>query len=398
MYNLFIFFQQMETPLKQLPDELLANIYSFQTYYDFNLLIRQLYHDPLIRAQIWLARVAIMYDGIQLGRDFTNFWDAVYFVTRKLHAHIDFYKSEFTDELNLEFEKCVKQLTNVKIIDKKVQFRNVISLICMRSVFRNASNASTPIKIELHGTTIDTALNILCADFKEFTTVLLSAGDYHISGSLCNECLTISRTMNIVGDPHVERDKINILGQINITGINCHLQNLRVHSPGETRKKKGVYGDESFTMENVIVEQYVHGVTVSGAGAVAECRNVLVQNCGSGFCALYRSTLRLMDNTKVQNCDVGLEVGGMALCRELNNGFGYVGNLSPVIKIIYPLTLELVSVNNKSVYYIHGLHNSTQQIIEYGGTSGETKNDPADPYAHVYRDRHQTKTSNLRFF
>lgn len=396
MYNLFIFFQQMETPLNQLPDELLANIYSFQTYYDFNLLIRQLYHDPLIRAQIWLARVAIMYDGIQLGRDFTVFWGAVSFVTRNLHAHIDFYKSKLTtDELNLEFENCVKQLTNVKIIDKEVQFRNVISLIGMRSVFRNASNASTPIKIELHGTTIDTALNILCADFEEFTTVLLSAGDYHISGSLCNECLTISRTMNIVGDPNVERDKINILGQINITGINCHLQNLRVHSPGETRNKNGVYGEESFTMENVIVERYRRGVTVSGAGAVAECRNVLVQHCGSGFCAQDMSTIRLMDNTKVQNCDVGLEVGGMARVR----GFRYVGSLSPIIEIKHPLTLKLVSVNNTSVSYIHGDHRSTQRIIEYGGTSGGTSGETKKYSDAIHIEyRQQTKTINLRFF
>ena len=70
-----------------------------------------------------------------------------------------------------------------------------------------------------------------------------------------------------MGDSRVAKEEIVVLGGILFAkGIQgkCHLQHLTLR-----QAKSGVYGESSFTMDDVLVEQCGrHGVFASGTGVV----------------------------------------------------------------------------------------------------------------------------------
>jgi len=151
--------------------------------------------------------------------------------------------------------------------------------------------------------------------------------------------LEISSAMNIVGDPSVSRADIVILGGIHFKkGIqgNCHLQHLTLRQA----KGHGVLGESSFTMEEVLVDQCTYsGVSAWGDGVVGRCTNVEVRQCGmSGVCASSGASITLIGKTTVHhNCTEGLSA---------DHGLQVYGSSSSTIRLVSPLTKEIVSVGN----------------------------------------------------
>jgi hypothetical protein len=167
------------------------------------------------------------------------------------------------------------------------------------------------------------------------TTIVLGQGEHQIN----DYYLVISSAMNIVGDPGVPKSEIVVVGGIwfkkGIQG-NCHLQHLTLRQA----KGIGVYGESSFTMEDVLVEQCRRsGVYASGTGVVGRCTNVEVHQCGqSGMFASDGASIALIGakTTVHHNCtrgrsdDYGLTVSGA----------------SATIQLVSPLTKEQVSLDN----------------------------------------------------
>ena len=112
---------------------------------------------------------------------------------------------------------------------------------------------------------------------------------------------------------------------------NCHLQHLTVRQA----KYHGVFGQSSFTMDDVIVEQCDwRGVYAYGTGVVGRCTNVEVQQCGdSGVMAGDGASITL--------------IGAMTTVHD-NDGNGFcVNGPSSIIQLVPPLTKETVSINNQ---------------------------------------------------
>ena len=202
------------------------------------------------------------------------------------------------------------------------------------------------------------------------TTIIVGRGEHRIDG----DYLEILSAMNIVGDPRVPRAEIVILGGIlfkyGIQG-NCHLQHLTLHQA----KGNGVWGQSSFTMEDVLVEECGYsGVRADSTGGVGRCTNVEVRQCGaSGVKAQNGASITLMGKkTSVHhNCTKGG-----------NNEYGLkVYGASSTIQLVFPLTKVIVSFNNnerrKDRKWDWGAEQggNINQIKTIGAPqSGETKN------------------------
>jgi hypothetical protein len=220
------------------------------------------------------------------------------------------------------------------------------------------------------------------------TTIVLGKGEYQIDGTY----LGISSAMNIVGDPEVVKEEIVVLGGIKfkqeIQGT-CHLQHMTLREA----KQCGVYGESSFTMEDVLVEQCrFTGVVAYGTGGGGRCTNVEVCQCGEDgvnasdgasvtligaktavhhnctrlwmwevsklarieertadeqkrmeeICkqilgkqynvrSFYGLTIMCMERTQVEGCQYGLDV---------------TGSSSSTIQLVFPLTKEQVAIDN----------------------------------------------------
>jgi Leu/Phe-tRNA-protein transferase len=166
--------------------------------------------------------------------------------------------------------------------------------------------------------------------------------------------LEIPSAMNIMGDP---KEKVVVTGGFwfkkGIQG-NCHLQHLTVRQA----KYHGVFGQSSFTMDDVIVEQCDwRGVYATGTGVVGRCTNVEVQHCGdsgvmagdSAFITLIGAKTTVHHNcTKGHSDSYGLNVNGS----------------SSGIQFVSPLTKETVSSDNG------GGGNHTKWVVE--ATIGST--------------------------
>jgi hypothetical protein len=167
---------------------------------------------------------------------------------------------------------------------------------------------------------------------KRLTTIVLGKGEHQIGGYL-----EIWSTMNIVGNPQVQKEKIVILGGIEFRSGNSRLQHLTVCAENNS----GVCGFSSFTMEDVLVEWCGNsGVVADNPGIVGQCTNVEVRQCGtSGVVAGTGAKITLIGpKTKVHgNCtkggshDYGLKVHTF---------------ISSTIQLVSPLTKEEVSFNN----------------------------------------------------
>jgi hypothetical protein len=138
----------------------------------------------------------------------------------------------------------------------------------------------------------------------------------------------------------VPKSEIVVVGGICFNkGIqgNCHLQHLALRQA----KENGVYGESSFTMDDVLVEQCGgYGVCARGTGVVVRCTDVEVRQCGlSGMVAFIGASITLIgaQTTVHHNCtkgdsdDYGLQV--------------YFSS-SSTIQLVSPLTKEQVSIDN----------------------------------------------------
>jgi hypothetical protein len=169
-----------------------------------------------------------------------------------------------------------------------------------------------------------------------WTTIVVGKGEHQIDG----DYLLIASAMNIVGDPGVAKEKIVVVGGIQFrTGGqgNCHLQHLTLREA----KRFGVYGESSFTMDDVLVEQCkYHGVFASGTGVFGRCTNVAVRHCGrSGLFAFNGASITLIGarTTVHHNCKDG---------ESDFYGLSVYGSSSSTIQLVSPLTKEQVSVDN----------------------------------------------------
>jgi hypothetical protein len=167
------------------------------------------------------------------------------------------------------------------------------------------------------------------------TTIVVEKGEHQIDGYY----LVVASAMNIVGDPRVPKSEIVVVGGIcfkkGIPG-NCHLQHLTLRQA----KAYGVYGQSSFTMDDVLVEQCgLTGVCAEGTGVVGRCTNVEVCQCGlSGVLAEDGASITLIgDKTTVHhNCTM----------EHPKNYALQVYGSSSTIQLASPLIKEQVSLDN----------------------------------------------------
>ena len=165
------------------------------------------------------------------------------------------------------------------------------------------------------------------------TTIVVGKGEHKINGKY----LEISSAMHIVGDPTVPRADIVIKGGIRIKeGIqgNCHLQHLTVRQA----KKIGVWGQSSFTMEDVLVEKSTNsGVMCSVPGTVAICTNIEVHQCEwSGVVAGNGTSIILIGpKTMVHGNSKSINTYGLEVHADYST-----------IQLVSPLTKEKVSIDN----------------------------------------------------
>ena len=106
-------------------------------------------------------------------------------------------------------------------------------------------------------------------------------------------------------------------------------------------KVDGVFGESSFTMEDVLVEQCKYsGVCAVGTGVVGRCTNVEVRQCGrGGVYAVNGASITLIGakTTVHHNCT-----------KRKSDDYGMVvhGSSSSTIQLIAPLAKETVSTDN----------------------------------------------------
>jgi hypothetical protein len=191
-----------------------------------------------------------------------------------------------------------------------------------------------PLFVPVDCNTLKEAVGRVLGDDR-LTTIVVGKGEHQIDGI----DLKISSAMNIVGDPGVPKSEIVVVGGINFTkGIpgNCHLQHLTLSQA----KNEGVYGQSSFTMDEVLVEQCGYGVLAHGTGVVARCTNVEVRQCGwSGVVASGGASITLIGakTTVHHNCTTGVS---------RFYGLQVYGSSSSTIQLVSPLAKEQVSLDN----------------------------------------------------
>ena len=142
------------------------------------------------------------------------------------------------------------------------------------------------------------------------TTIVLGKGKHKLKKEKGKKILTITSSMNIIGDPRFSTKDIVVVGGIviheNVQG-NVHFENMTIRQA----KKHGVEGLSSFTMEDVIVEQ-CRGNGVVANGTIGRCTNVEVCQCGrGGVAAIQGGSITLIGSkTSVHHNKGGLVVVG----------------------------------------------------------------------------------------
>jgi hypothetical protein len=166
---------------------------------------------------------------------------------------------------------------------------------------------------------------------RECTTIVVGKGIHVINRGE----LVIPSAMNIVGDPSVDKSEIVVVGGIFFEeGIQGHLEHLIISHA----RYCGVVG-RSFTMDDVVVQNCgLNGVVCMGG--IVKCNNVLVQECrsGTGVSVINGGSITLVGpRTKVCHNNQGLVAYGLSSVQ------------ASVIKVVSPMTKELVSTDNKNV-------------------------------------------------
>jgi len=191
-----------------------------------------------------------------------------------------------------------------------------------------------PLFVPLDCNTLQEAVGRLHEDDR-LTTIVVGKGEHQIDGY----SLKIPSAMNIVGDPGVPKSEIVVVGGIDFKrGIrgNGHLQHLTLRQA----KECGVWGESSFTMADVLVEQCGYGVVAQGTSVVGRCTNVEVRQCGlSGMVASGGASITLIGakTTVHHNCTKG---------KSGHYGLKVSWSSSSTIQLVSPLTKEHVSLDN----------------------------------------------------
>jgi hypothetical protein len=195
-------------------------------------------------------------------------------------------------------------------------------------------NGALPLFVPVDCNTLQEAVDRMHKN-DQLTTIVVGKGEHQIDSTY----LEIWSAMNIVGDPGVPKEEIVVVGGImfepEIEG-NCHLQHLTLRQANVN----GVCGESSFTMEDVLVEQFgFNGVAAFGTGVVGRCTNLEVRQCEmSGVLAGDGASITLIGakTTVHHNCTTG-------------DSFHYglaVWGPSSTIQLVSPLTKEQVSLDN----------------------------------------------------
>jgi hypothetical protein len=171
--------------------------------------------------------------------------------------------------------------------------------------------------------------------------------------------LKISSELTIVGGG--KRENVVVLGGIYfdkwIEG-DCHLKHMTIR-----QGRIGVRGYSSFTMEDVLVEQFdQYGVVASGTSNRSKCHNVVVKHCGhSGVLANDGATITLSGLENQMLVHHTCTSGG-----EDDYGLNVQGEYGARIQVILPLTIQTVSKDNRNVQDGHrnGIRNFSPDALD----------------------------------
>lgn len=190
------------------------------------------------------------------------------------------------------------------------------------------------------------------------TTIVVNEGYHVIKGGT----LTLKCSMNIIGRYGVDKTKIRILGSLflcnkydllgSITGkeyydqpnkpltnFQFHLENMVICGKNPN-KTDGIIAKSSFSINNVIIENWFRGMVVSNPYTVARCTNIEVRHCSRGGIVAKDCNSIILTGpytTIHHNCcemlsdydeDRGLEIQG-----------DRYGENAGIIRIIFPLVL-----------------------------------------------------------
>ena len=197
------------------------------------------------------------------------------------------------------------------------------------------AKATGEVRVPEDCSTLEAAVNRI-RKLRRMTTIVLGPGTHRIDGNY----LYLTSALSIVGRPNAPKESIVILGGINLKKKmkgTCHLQHLTLRQA----KGCGVWGQSSFTMEDVLVDQVGgSGVVAEGPGVVGRCTDVEVRECGmSGVSATMGASIALIGGrTKItQNCTTG---------SSKHFGLQVSGSLSSTVHLVFPLRKENVATQN----------------------------------------------------
>ena len=181
---------------------------------------------------------------------------------------------------------------------------------------------------------------------RAYTTIVVGKGIHVINRGE----LVIPSAMNIMGDPSVDKSEIVVVGGIFFEeGIQGHLEHLIISHA----RYSGVVG-RSFTMDDVVVQNCkLNGVVCMGG--IVKCNNVLVQECrfGTGVSVINGGSITLVGpHTKVCDNNQGLVAYGSSPVQ------------ASVIKVVSPLTKEIVSTDNISQDFSNGVFSIGSEAID----------------------------------
>ena len=187
--------------------------------------------------------------------------------------------------------------------------------------------------------------------------ISVNEGDYSIQKDAYGyRCLCIDFSIEIVGRGSKSKTRINggIRTEKKANGDNNNSLEVLVKVKNFTITNindHGVYGQSSFTLENVIIDQCGGaGVWAYGLECKAICKDVIIRSCGwSGIIAFDGAVVILMGSkTKIINncCDENGALAGRSGSSSVHYGLSVWNSPKSEILLVYPLTKESVSMNN----------------------------------------------------
>jgi len=177
------------------------------------------------------------------------------------------------------------------------------------------------------------------------TTIVLGQGDHVVEDTTnhpaCNY-LHIKCPVNIVGSPKVlDKSKIVVVGGFWITANGVHVEHLTIRH----KKGCGVYGESSFTLNDLMIDQSGYsGVVATGSSTLSRCINIRISKCHESGVSASKGATIIMDGS-----DTLIDGNGNWIDFLRSTGFHYglkVWDPSSKIQIVSPLTKESISKGN----------------------------------------------------